>query len=82
MEDNEEILANVEIVDQNNLTPNELVKTIQNCITSTTQNFIKIDKLLTIAKGKVAYGEWSDWLGNNHSTADRFMQCAKRFPNC
>lgn len=74
-----------EIVDQSNLTTDELVGAIQNCITSTTQNFIEIGKLLTIAKGKVAHGEWSDWLANNFKftirTADRFMQCAKRFPN-
>lgn len=65
--------------------PDELVGAIQNCITSTTQNFIEIGKLLTIAKGKVEHGEWSDWLANNFKftirTADRFMQCAKRFPN-
>lgn len=54
-------------------------------ITSTSQNFIEIGKFLTIAKGKVEHGEWSDWLASNFKftirTADRFMQCAKRFPN-
>lgn len=40
---------------------------------------------MIIAKEKVAHGEWSDWLADNFKftirTADRFMQCAKRFPN-
>ena len=85
MENNGEFSASMEIVDQSNLKPDELVEAIQNCITSTTQNFIEIGKLLTIAKGKVEHGEWRDWLAHNFKftirTADRFMQCAKRFPN-
>lgn len=90
MPDQKEILSDVEVVDQennvpDNRTPDELVGAIQSCITNTTQNFIEIGKLLTIAKRKVAHGEWSDWLADNFKftirTADRFMQCAKRFSN-
>lgn len=70
----------------NEITIETLTEEIHCYLVNMGQNAIEIGKRLIVAKDKLPYGEWQNWLEDNfnfsYRTAAQFMQMAERFQKC
>ena len=85
MENTDTVVADVQLLDNSQKTPAEIVIEIKKYLHKTSENIVQIGNLLLEAKKQVPHGEWGDWLIRNidfsQNTANRFMRCALVFSN-